>query len=147
MLPQAQVLEVVKKSPFAGIEAEDAAKIFGLAECCLAHKGDIIRSADKPASAMFMIVSGRVSLRKNQMTMASFGEGSCIGLLSLVFPGHVAPEIVASEDTVFLFLDSVSYRMICLSDAKLGISMLHCIQTVLTPVVNSAAEALSKFCE
>lgn len=148
MLPQAQLLEVVKQSPFASLEDEEAIKAFGLSEYCLAHEGESIRSADTPASAMFLIVSGSVRLLDaKQRTQAHFGEGDCIGMLSLVFPGHVAPEIVADKDTAFLFLDAVSYRMICLSDAKLAISMLRCIQTTLTPLINNAANALAKICE
>ena len=146
MLPQSQVLELFHNSPLSELEDADIVKLIGLSECCLAREGECIRAVDNPMSALAIVASGCVSLYdlEHKKVLSQITEGQCFGMLSLVFPGHVYPEAYAEEDTVFILLDSVSFRMIELSDPKLAVAILRCIQTVMTPVIANTAAVLMR---
>ncbi len=147
MLPREQLLELIKMTPFSALEDADISKLAGLSEFCIVRAGECIRSDADSVSALFIIISGKVGLHTVQEErLTELGEGECFGMLSLIFPGLSCPMAYAMEDTAFIMLDSVAYRMIGLSDPKLAVSLLRCIQSAVNPLLLKASKVISQVC-
>lgn len=77
-----------------------------------AANGTVLIEAGRPTKHAFLVVEGRVELRRAGQPDRVLGPRSRFGLLALLAQGPVAYDAVAAEDTLLLTLDYDSIRVI-----------------------------------
>jgi CRP-like cAMP-binding protein len=87
------------------------------------HAGDIIMEENTPASEIFIVLKGRVSIyqgpKNDSVELIEFGPGGCIGEVSVIGILNHSASAIVTEDVLLLVLSRNSLMEIFNSDKEL----------------------------
>ncbi|KMQ52955.1 putative transcriptional regulator, Crp/Fnr family [Chitinispirillum alkaliphilum] len=103
------ILHILKNvTIFSGLSEQDICSIYENSEILEAEIGDILLKEGTPATEIFIILSGRVTIMLNinetPLEMGDFGSGNCIGEASVIGIQNHSATAVAMETTTLLIL-------------------------------------------
>lgn len=137
-----EILPILKDiSIFGGIEEKQLLAFLHMLTISEYKKGDTVFLENEPATAIYIIFSGKVRisamLNSYQYTIAEFSLGDCFGETSMIGIQKHSATATATEDT----------RLIILTSSVLN-KLSHCDLKVFSMLVlNIAREACRRLCD
>ncbi|MCL2325438.1 MAG: Crp/Fnr family transcriptional regulator [Proteobacteria bacterium] len=146
MLGMSEFAALFRRTVFASLDEQGLETLRGMFERYAVERGEYLRRKGEGSSALYVVESGRIDLMDGMYhsVLGMCGEGECVGLLSLWFPGVGYLDACAAEPSAVLSLDEGAFRMLEFSDPKLVLMMMRCIRTVVSPKLSRALEIAAK---
>jgi CRP/FNR family cyclic AMP-dependent transcriptional regulator len=114
-----------------------------LAKAAVTHEylaGDPIVSAGSTESDLFVILDGRVGVRRDDRTVATFAAGDFFGEISLLDPGPRTAEVVAEGPTRCIRLAGVEFWEVLEADPGLASALLRHLGRRMREIVQPPAD-------
>lgn len=123
-----KILDLLLESPlFQGVQREVLSRHLSMVNCRTLKKGDVLLSPRQHNDLIYVILSGRLSVHLNQpddVPIALFGQGECVGEISLLDDGLVSAYVIAETDCNLLTIDHVSVWALINDSHRAALNML-----------------------
>lgn len=104
-----EILTLLETAPlFRGVSHKLLLKTLSQSRLIALRKGDQLLAPGQMNNHMYMVLAGRLSilLRADQPEpIAMFGEGECVGEMSILGDGHASAYVIAATDCKLLAID------------------------------------------
>lgn len=137
-----EIIPILKEiSIFGGLEEKDLQEVVSVITIGMFKKGDFIFKQDTPATAIYVIFSGRVrivfNLDSDPHTLAEFGVGGCFGETSMIGIQNHSGFAIALEDTKLMLLSSNALNTLFKKNPRVFALL----------ILNIARESCRRLCE
>lgn len=120
--------EQLKKIPlFEGVSDADLRRIADSAKERRFDAGTAIVSAGEPGHGFYLILDGRLEVRKGGRTIATLGPGDYFGELALIRETPRTATVVAKDPTTCLALARWDFKGIVVSNPSIAIRLLETV--------------------
>ena len=120
--------EQLKKIPlFEGVSDADLRRIADSAKERRFEAGAAIVSAGEPGHGFYLILDGRLEVRKGGRTIATLGPGDYFGELALIRETPRTATVVAKDPTTCLALARWDFKGIVVSNPSIAIRLLETV--------------------
>ena len=120
--------EQLKKVPlFEGVSDADLRRIAGGAKERRFDAGAPIVSAGEPGHGFYLIVDGRVDVKRGDRTIRTLGPGDYFGELALIRETPRTATVVAKDTTTCLVLTRWDFKGIVVSNPSIAIRLLETV--------------------
>ena len=103
--------------------AEELDKISAVSFETKFDAGDVVLEEDKPCDSIYIVVSGKVNIVKEDELIISLNEGATLGELSFLDLGMPSASVVTVEDTVLVRIPHTGLGKIMASDSKIALKI------------------------
>lgn len=110
---------------FAKCTAEEIAAINGVAQKSSFQPGQIIVTQGTPGQAFYLILSGRVEIQRDGISLGAFGPGDFFGEMSLLDSAPRSATIRSIEETTCLMLSSWDFKALLEHHPSIAIKLLE----------------------
>lgn len=123
-----KILDLLLESPlFHGVQRDVLSRHLSMVNVRTLRRGEILLSPRQHNDLIFVILSGRLSVRLSQpdeVPIALFGQGECVGEISLLDDGVVSAYVVAETDCNLLTIDHQSVWALINDSHRAALNML-----------------------
>lgn len=120
--------EQLKKVPlFEGVPDADLRRIADGAKERRFDAGSAIVSAGEPGHGFYLIIDGRVEVKRGNRTIATLGPGEYFGELALIRETPRTATVVAKDPTTCLALTRWDFKGIVVSNPSIAIRLLETV--------------------
>jgi CRP-like cAMP-binding protein len=120
--------EQLRKVPlFEGISNADLQRIAESAKERRFEAGTPIVSAGEPGSGFYLIIDGRVEVKRGDRTIATLGPGNYFGELALIRETPRTATVVAKDPTTCLALTRWDFKGIVVANPSIAIRLLETV--------------------
>jgi CRP-like cAMP-binding protein len=123
---------------FASCTPEEIAAIAGVAQDGFFQPGQIIVTQGTPGQAFYLILSGRVEILRDGVSLGGFGSGDFFGEMSLLDQAPRSATIRAIDQVACLMLSSWDFKSLLERHPSIAIKLLE----VLSRRLRAADERL-----
>lgn len=118
----------LRKVPlFEGISNADLERIAESAKERRFEVGTPIVSAGEPGHGFYLIIDGRVEVKRGDRTIATLGPGNYFGELALIRERPRAATVVAKDPTTCLVLARWDFKGIVVANPSIAIRLLETV--------------------
>jgi CRP-like cAMP-binding protein len=110
---------------FGKCTAEEIAMIAAVAQDSFFQPGQIIVTQGTPGQAFYMILSGRVEILRDGVSLGGFGPGDFFGEMSLLDHAPRSATIKALETSTCLMLSSWDFKALLEKHPSIAIKLLE----------------------
>lgn len=110
---------------FAHCTADEIRTIAGVAQESFFQPAQIIVTQGTPGQAFYLILSGRVEILRDGVSLGAFGAGDFFGEMSLLDNAPRSATIRAIEETSCLMLSSWDFRALLEQHPSIAIKLLE----------------------
>ncbi len=110
---------------FASCTAEEIGAIAGVAQESQFAPGQIIVTQGTPGQAFYLVLSGRVEILRDGVSLGAFGPGDFFGEMSLLDQAPRSATIRAIDPTVCLMLSSWDFKALLEKHPSIAIKLLE----------------------
>lgn len=110
---------------FSHCSAEEIAAITGVAQESRFEPGQIIVTQGTPGQAFYLVVSGRVEIFRDNVSLGAFGPGDFFGEMSLLDQAPRSATIRALDETCCLMLASWDFKALLERHPSIAIKLLE----------------------
>jgi CRP-like cAMP-binding protein len=110
---------------FAKCTAEEVKAISGVAQEGYFQPGQIIVTQGTPGQAFYLILSGRVEILRDGVSLGAFGPGDFFGEMSLLDQAPRSATIRALDHTSCLMLSSWDFKTLLEKHPSIAIKLLE----------------------
>lgn len=110
---------------FANCSAEEIQAITGVAQEGYFQPGQIIVTQGTPGQAFYLILSGRVEILRDGVSLGAFGPGDFFGEMSLLDQAPRSATIRALDHTSCLMLSSWDFKSLLEKHPSIAIKLLE----------------------
>ncbi len=110
---------------FAHCTAEEIKAISGVAQEGYFQPGQIIVTQGTPGQAFYLILSGRVEILRDGVSLGAFGPGDFFGEMSLLDQAPRSATIRALDHTSCLMLSSWDFKTLLENHPSIAIKLLE----------------------
>lgn len=110
---------------FANCTAEEIGAIAGVAQEGYFQPGQIIVTQGTPGQAFYLILSGRVEILRDGVSLGAFGQGDFFGEMSLLDQAPRSATIRALDHTTCLMLSSWDFKTLLEKHPSIAIKLLE----------------------
>lgn len=110
---------------FAHCAADEIAAISSVAQENFFPQGQIIVTQGTPGQAFYLILSGRVEILRDGVSLGAFGPGDFFGEMSLLDQAPRSATIRSLEDTSCLMLSSWDFKALLERHPSIAIKLLE----------------------
>ena len=110
---------------FANCTSEEISAIVDVAQEGYFQPGQIIVTQGTPGQAFYLILSGRVEILRDGVSLGAFGTGDFFGEMSLLDQAPRSATIRALEQTSCLMLSSWDFRALLEKHPSIAIKLLE----------------------
>lgn len=110
---------------FASCTAEEIGAIAGVAQESQFAPGQIIVTQGTPGQAFYLVLSGRVEILRDGVSLGAFGPGDFFGEMSLLDQAPRSATIRAIDPTVCLMLSSWDFKALLERHPSIAIKLLE----------------------
>lgn len=110
---------------FAGCTADEIAQIAAVAQDSHFQPGQIIVTQGTPGHAFYLILSGRVEILRDGISLGAFGSGDFFGEMSLLDQAPRSATIRAIDATSCLMLSSWDFKAVLERHPGIAIKLLE----------------------
>jgi CRP/FNR family transcriptional regulator, cyclic AMP receptor protein len=110
---------------FANCTAEEVKAISGVAQEGYFQPGQIIVTQGTPGQAFYLILSGRVEILRDGVSLGAFGPGDFFGEMSLLDQAPRSATIRALDHTSCLMLSSWDFKTLLENHPSIAIKLLE----------------------
>ena len=110
---------------FANCTADEIKAISGVAQEGYFQPGQIIVTQGTPGQAFYMILSGRVEILRDDVSLGAFGPGDFFGEMSLLDSAPRSATIRALDHTSCLMLSSWDFKSLLERHPSIAIKLLE----------------------
>jgi CRP-like cAMP-binding protein len=110
---------------FANCTAEEVKAISGVAQEGYFQPGQIIVTQGTPGQAFYLILSGRVEILRDGVSLGAFGPGDFFGEMSLLDSAPRSATIRALDHTSCLMLSSWDFKSLLERHPSIAIKLLE----------------------
>src|SRR3990172_5874087 len=107
-----KILDLLLESPlFHDEQRHLLSRHLSMVNCRTLKKGEVLLTPRQHNDLIYVILSGRLSVHLNQpgdVPIALFGQGECVGEISLLDDGLVSAYVIADTDCNLLTIDHLS---------------------------------------
>jgi len=133
--------EFLAKVPlFAGCSPAQVAEIAAVAQEDAFEIGQIVVTQGSLGQAFYLVLSGRVEIRRDGKSLGAFGPGEFFGEMSLLDQAPRSATVRAVEQTSCLMLSSWDFRALLENQPSIAIRLLE----VLSRRLRVADERISR---
>ena len=125
---------------FANCTAEEIAAITNVAQEGYFQPGQIIVTQGTPGQAFYLIISGRVEILRDNVSLGAFGPGDFFGEMSLLDQAPRSATIRALDQSECLMLSSWDFRSVLERHPSIAIKLLE----VLSRRIRMADERIGR---
>lgn len=125
---------------FAHCSDDEIASISDLARESSFAPGQIIVTQGTPGQAFYMVLSGRVEVRRDGVPLGQLSSGEFFGEMSLLDQAPRSATISATENTVCLMLSSWDFRALIERSPSIALKLLE----VMSGRLRAADERLGR---
>ena len=120
--------EELKKIPlFEGVSNADLRRIAESARERRFDPGAAIVSAGEPGHGFYLILDGRLEVKKGDRTIATLGPGDYFGELALIREAPRSATVVAKDPTTCLALTRWDFKGIVVANPSIAIRLLETV--------------------
>ena len=123
-----KILDLLLESKlFQGVQRDVLSSHLSMVNCRNLQKGEILLSPKQQNNLIYFILSGRLSIHLSQPDtepIGLFGQGECVGEISLLDGGLVSAYVIADSDCNLLTIDHISVWSLINDSHKAAINML-----------------------
>ena len=126
-MADAEVIQLLQKAPlFAGFSERELQNVAQIAKVRTFSTGEtIVQEGDTAKVGFYLILSGRVEVRKGEKKLAELGPGQFFGEMALLVEGAPrSADVVALEDTECLVLTRWDLRSLIQTHPDMALKML-----------------------
>lgn len=124
-----KILDLLLESPlFMGVERDVLSRHLSMVNCISRKAGEILLSQGQHNNQIYFILSGRLSVHLGQPDsepVAIFGQGECVGEISMLDDGPVSAYVIADTDCDLLTIDHLSVWALISDSHRAAINMLN----------------------
>ena len=110
---------------FANCTAEEVKAISGVAQEGYFQPGQIIVTQGTPGQAFYLILSGRVEILRDGVSLGAFGPGDFFGEMSLLDQAPRSATIRALDHTSCLMLSSWDFKALLEDHPSIAVKLLE----------------------
>jgi CRP-like cAMP-binding protein len=110
---------------FAHCSADEIAAVASVAQESFFPPGQIIVTQGTPGQAFYMIITGRVEILRDGVSLGAFGPGDFFGEMSLLDSAPRSATIRALDQTSCLMLSSWDFRALLERHPSIAIKLLE----------------------
>jgi CRP-like cAMP-binding protein len=110
---------------FANCSASEIAAVANVAQESFFQPGQIIVTQGTPGQAFYMIITGRVEILRDGVSLGAFGPGDFFGEMSLLDAAPRSATIRALDQTSCLMLSSWDFRALLERHPSIAIKLLE----------------------
>jgi len=126
--PQAR--KIISEAPlFLGVEMSFLDEALSSSRMVSLKRGEVLLETNQPNSDVCLVLSGRLSVQFSKELdvnpIAMFGEGECVGEMSVLGDGVASAFVVAATDCELLAIDHSSIWRLIDNSHKVAHNMLH----------------------
>ena len=110
---------------FAHCAADEIAAIASVAQESRFAPGQLVVTQGTPGQAFYLVLSGRVEILRDNVSLGSFGPGDFFGEMSLLDQAPRSATIRAMEETVCLMLSSWDFKAVLERHPSIAIKLLE----------------------
>jgi CRP-like cAMP-binding protein len=110
---------------FANCSADEIAAVASVAQESFFQPGQIIVTQGTPGQAFYMIITGRVEILRDGVSLGAFGPGDFFGEMSLLDSAPRSATIRALDQTSCLMLSSWDFRALLERHPSIAIKLLE----------------------
>lgn len=123
-----KILDLLLESPlFMGVERDVLSRHLSMVNCISRKTGETLLTPGQHNNQIYFILSGRLSIHIGQPDnepVAIFGQGECVGEISMLDDGPVSAYVIAHTDCELLTIDHMSTWALITDSHKAAINML-----------------------
>jgi serine/threonine protein phosphatase PrpC len=137
-------VEVLKQMPlFRHLNYKEILRVLALTEVKDYKPGDEIITEDEPGSELFIILSGKVRLHKENALVGHVGQGAHLGEMALIDNGPRSVSATAEEPTRMLVLRRRDFNDLIRNFPRLSVKLLWSFVQVLSQRLRKTNEELA----
>lgn len=110
---------------FSHCTGDEIAAIAGVAQDSHFHPGQIIVTQGTPGQAFYLVLSGRVEILRDNVSLGAFGPGDFFGEMSLLDQAPRSATIRSIEETSCLMLSSWDFKALLERHPSIAIKLLE----------------------
>lgn len=143
MLSSQEIRNFLKKTIFSQLDTKLVDKLLPLIERFKVTSGEVIRKIGDESGSLILVESGKFSASDaDHSVLATYGEGECIGPLSVLFGGTQLLKTQATEESIIIVLDAGSLKMLEFSEPHLMLQIFRCIRLYAGPKFHAAEQLM-----
>ncbi len=123
-----KILDLLLESPlFHDVQRDVLSRHLSMVNCRSLKKGEILLTPRQYNDLIYVILSGRLSVHNGQPDnepIALFGQGECVGEMSMLDDGEVSVYVVADTDCDLLTIDHLSVWALINDSHRAALNML-----------------------
>lgn len=123
-----KILDLLLESPlFQGVQRDVLSRHLSMVNCLNLAKGDVLLTPGQHNDLIYVILSGRLSVhlgKPEQAPIALFGQGECVGEISLLDDCLVSTYVIAETDCNLLTIDNLSVWALINDSHRAALNML-----------------------
>jgi CRP-like cAMP-binding protein len=134
---------------FSGLSKKDIKRFSALASTVEADEGDYLFHQGEPASRMFIMLDGKVSIRYNpgdggELTVTTLERGGVFGWSAVLGRNDYTSGAVCTEPTRVISVQGNAFRSMCERHPSTGVVIVERLAEVIAGRLSSTREAVSQ---
>jgi CRP-like cAMP-binding protein len=105
------------------LSAEELDKISAVSFEAKFDAGDVVLEEDKPCDSIYIVVSGKVKVVKEDELIISLAEGATLGEFSFLDLGLPSASVITEDDTLLVRIPHTELEKIMATDSNIAVKI------------------------
>ena len=138
-------VDILSKMPmFQHLTYKELVSVLNICDVHAFETNEYVFKANDDGGAMYIVLSGRISVHRNELQLATLGPGGHFGEMAILDKGKRSATARAQRATELLSIERRALFGLLKRDANVAVKILWCMTQILNRRLRSTNQALIK---